>query len=572
MKVTDFIAKFLSTQNIKTAFGLQGGAVAHIFDSLEKFNFDVTYMHHEESAALAGVAATKMSDFPALVVVTSGPGGTNAITGLLAAWQDSVPCIFISGQVRTNHVSYNKKVRQIGTQESKILDIVKPITKKIFYVKNKNSIQKIIESSIHTAISGRPGPVWIDLPLNLQWENIEKFKIYKIKKSKKNPSLKNKIKYQKFFDLYNNSTKPLFILGYGLRLSGKLESYKKIIKDKNLPFVTTWTAADYFPSSFKNNIGIIGMRGHRGANKAVFESDLLVCLGTHLSIPHTTTLTNEYAPKSKKIIINIDNNQLKNLNIKFDLKINDALENFLSILSKIKRIKQSTNLLNLKKLNWYNQKSNKINSNTFIRNLTSKAKPGTNIIIDGGGTALYSGFQSSVLKNNSRIICSSAISAMGTGLAETIGSFKSSKAKKYICIIGDGSFLMNIQDLQTIKSLNIPVIIVVVNNNGYLAIRQTQGGFLKNKFYGTHPKWSLDIAKISKLADSFEIKYIKANKHKINEQINNLLEFKKPIICELVTDEDQGELFRQDYSLDKNKKFKPAPLNEMWPYLNSDDL
>ena len=562
IKLTDCLAKFFKVNGNKKAFGLQGGAVAHIFDSLEKYKIDVTYNHHEESSALAGVACSKLTSKPSLVVVTSGPGGTNAITGLLAAWQDSIPCIFISGQVRTDHVSYGKKVRQIGTQESKIVDIVKPIAKKATFVNDKNKFYCILKESYEIAISGRPGPVWIDIPLNLQWELIKEPKNYSFKNLNKN---KTKNNYSKFSKEFNLSKNPLLILGYGLRLSGKLKDYLKIIKNKKFNFVTTWTAADYLPTNYKNNLGIIGMRGQRGANKAVFDSDFILCLGTHLSIPHTTTLTKEYAPKSKKAIINIDPDQLNNLSIKFDYKFNESLEKFFFVFKNLTS-KNSKDTKNFKKLNWYMPKSNiKPNSNIFYYKLTSQSPMKSCFIVDGGGTALYTGFQSLSIKSNQRVICSSGMSAMGTGLAETIGAYKSNLFKKLYCIIGDGSFLMNIQDLQTIKSENIPAVIIVVNNNGYLAIRQTQQGFLKNKYYGTHPKWSLKMPNIGNVAKGFGFDFIKIDKIKdMQKGIKKLTTFNKPIICELVVQENQGELFRQKYHI--GKKNYPLPLNEMWPY------
>ena len=173
MKLTDSIAKILKKNGIKDVFGLQGGAVVHIFDSLEAEKFNVTYCHHEESAALAAVANAKVTGTLGCAVVTSGPGCTNAITGLLAAWQDSIPCIFLSGQVRSEHMSYGKKIRQLGTQEVPILNIVKPITKETYLINDKERAPDIIHNAIKTAISGRPGPVWVDLPLSYQWEDID---------------------------------------------------------------------------------------------------------------------------------------------------------------------------------------------------------------------------------------------------------------------------------------------------------------------------------------------------------------------------------------------------------------
>ena len=314
------------------------------------------------------------------------------------------------------------------------------------------------------------------------------------------------------------------------------------------------------------------MSGQRGANKAVFESDLLICLGTHLSIPHTTTLYKNYAPNSKKIIVNIDKNQLKNLNVKFDLKINDDVKNFVNwLINKNILTYKWNNLKELKQMNWYLQKKTKYpNSNIFIHNLTKQIKEKFCLVVDGGGTALYAGFQSPVIKPKDRIICSSSISSMGTGLAETIGAFKSKNFKKIICIIGDGSFLMNIRDLQTIFQDKINVSIILINNNGYLAIRHTQKEFLNKRYFGTHPEGNLTMPSFQKLTKAFKIKYIKVNNsNKMQKAIDYIKKTNKPNICEVFVDENQDSLFKQGYAKNKDGTFTPQPLSEMHPFIGT---
>lgn len=573
MKLTDKLADILKYNKVSHAFGLQGGAVVHIFDSLEKKKINVTYTHHEQTASLAAVANSKITDVPGCVVITTGPATTNAMTGLLSAWQDSVPVIFISGQARSSHMSYNKKVRQVGTQEVNICDIVKPITKYASVIRNVEKFPEEFQKAINISVSGRKGPVWIDLPIDLQWSRITRIKSvnkkpYKLK-FKSNSTSKE---LEKFASLFKKSKKPLAIIGYGLRSSFKgINLFKKFVTKTNLPFVSTWNAADIFPTDHKLNNGIIGMSGQRGANKKVFDSDLLICLGTHLSIPHTTTLYNSYAPNSKKIIVNIDKDQLKNLNVRFDLKIQDDLNNFLKKINKMKFVrKKDYNIINFKNLNWYHPSEfkNHINSNLIVRDVSKKLKNKC-LIVDGGGTALYSGFQSSKLFKGDRIICSSAISSMGTGLAETIGVCKTNKFKTHICVIGDGSFLMNIRDLQTISEMNKKIIILLINNNGYLAIRHTQKEYLSSKFYGTHPDWNLKMPNFEKVIKSFGISYVRVKKQLDYQKIRNrILNYNKPIVCEVVTSEDQESLFKQGSKDNGDGTHTPMPLSEMYPFIS----
>ncbi len=569
MKLTDLLSKVLKKNSVKNVYGLQGGAVVHIFDSLKKEGIKITFTHHEQSAALAAVANAKATNELGCAVVTTGPGTTNAITGLLAAWQDSVPVIFISGQARSKHTSYYKKVRQTGTQEVNICDVVKPITKYTKFIKKKESFFSELNKAIHIAKSGRPGPVWLDLALEMQWADVNNFKnISRIDAKKPSENIKN---INKAIKMINKNKKVLFTLGYGVKLSKLNQNkMKKFFHEKNIPFVLTWNTADLFPTNNANNLGIIGMSGQRGANKSMFDSDLIVCLGTHLSIPHTTTLFKNYSPNSKKIIVNIDKDQLKNLNVKFDLKIHSDCKIFFEkIFNKINK-KENKTLYKYKNLNWYEPTIKKLpNSNSFIRHLTSNIKSKNCIIIDGGGTALYAGFQSSIVSNKTKIICSSAISSMGTGLPETLGAFDSKKFKNLICIIGDGSFLMNCQELQTIKHKTIDVKIIVVNNNGYAAIRHTQKEFLNKKYIGTLPPNDISFPNFKKLAKAFDIKYVKVNNNKkAAELIKKFNKLKGPIIIDLIVDQNQEALFKQGYKKNIDGTFSPMPLNEMFPFVD----
>jgi acetolactate synthase-1/2/3 large subunit len=571
IKVTDLIARIFAGAGVKSCFGLQGGAVVHIFDSLEREGVSVYYMHHEQSASLASVANSKTTGELGCTIVTTGPAGTNAITGLLAAWQDSIPVVYLSGQVRSVHTSYGKKVRQVGTQEAPILEIVKPITKYTKLLDNPDDIFEEVNKAIHIAKSGRPGPVWLDIPLEVQWTMVREpeFNTPTQPESQDDKILNNQ-KFYDAIDLLESAEKPLLVLGYGVHLSKSKDLLKSIINKYNFKYVTTWTASDLFSTSDLRNLGIIGMSGQRGANKAVFMSDLLVCIGTHLGIPHTTTLTENYAPQAKKIIVNIDEDQLENLNINFDLKINADILSFVKFLDTEKLKINNYSFDGLKALNWYEPPSSqKINSNKYLHNLSVFNKVDTCYVVDGGGTALYSGFQSLQFKVGDRVICSSAISSMGTGLAETIGSYASHMYKKYVTIIGDGSFLMNIQDLQSIFQYQVPTIILVINNNGYLAIRNTQRDFLSGKYYGTHPDWGLVMPSIELIARGFKIDYLKVESYdEMNMTLPRLLEeITAPIIVELITDEFQDVLFSQGYKENNDGTFSPSPLSEMKPFL-----
>lgn len=566
MKLTDALAERLLAHGIRHAFGLQGGAVAHMFDSFERLGVGVTYTHHEQSAALAAVAYAKATENVGCAVVTTGPGATNAITGLLAAWQDSVPCLFLSGQARAQHTSYGRKVRQVGTQEVNICDIIRPITKYTSFVSRADQFLSEVERALAIACEGRPGPVWLDIPLDLQWADVP----MDIPSADVTPRPAPDITaFAASLQRLLAARKPLLVLGYGVRLAGCGARVRALVERHQLQFVTTWTASDLFPSDHPLNLGIIGMSGQRGANKAVFDADMLLCLGTHLSIPHTTTLFESYAPQAYKTVVNIDADQLDNLNVHFDQRIHADLGDYIEWISA--RLEGDFHWENGAKFaseNWYEpQKAERPNSNLVIRRLTESIRQPFCLIVDGGGTALYAGFQSARLKTGDRIICSSAISAMGTGLAETVGVAMSGCFPRSVCIIGDGSLLMNVQDLETIRQNNIDVVILVVNNNGYLAIRQTQKEFLGGRFFGTHPDWNLTIPSIASIAQAFSIPHVLLDRSAdIEGVVASLVGSRGPLICEIVVDDDQQVLFKQGYQSNPDGTFQPMPLVEMAPF------
>lgn len=571
MKLTDVLASVLLEHGMRHAFGLQGGAVVHIFDSLQRAGIDVTYMHHEQSAALAAVANARISGRPGCCVVTTGPGSTNAITGLLAAWQDSIPCLFLSGQARSQHTSYGRKVRQVGTQEVNIRDIVRPITKASMFITDKDSFAEQLRHALEIACGGRPGPVWIDLPLDFQWADIpfEARPVAAAAPGHDRPAL-DLAAARASAALLSEAKRPLLVLGHGIRSAGASAQLETLIKRHELPFVTTWTAADLFPTDDPLNLGIIGISGQRGANRAAFNADLLLCLGTHLSIPHTSTQYESYAPDARKIIVNIDADQLDNLNVAFDLKLHADLSDYLDWLcGQDLGSRAWPDSAEFKQQNWYEPKhGERPNSNTYFHTLTGRAADNTCLVIDGGGTALYAGFQSAVIKRNGRIICSSAISAMGTGLAETVGAALGREFSRMLCIVGDGSLLMNVQDLQTLRQNNVNVIISVINNNGYLAIRQTQNEFLEGRRFGTHPDWGLTLPSIEKLAAAFEIPYVRLDRAAaLDTTVDQLLAMRGPVICEVVVDEDQDVLFKQGFKANANGTFSPQPLSDMHPFI-----
>lgn len=583
MKLTHVIAKNLNENKVNTVFGVQGGAVVHIFDSIhEVTDINVCYNHHEQGSALAAVANAKINKTLGVCVVTTGPATTNAITGLLSAWQDSVPVLFISGQTRKEQTSYGKEVRQRGSQECNIIDVVKPWTKAQFLITEESDVDQLMKDAIHIAINGRKGPVWIDVPVNLQWTE-RKFKEIPTYQSNNttaktlNKELFN-LKTKDLVKEINSAEKPVFVLGRNFIPQKVLNKFFKFAADNSIPILTTWGTAGIVGKK-ANNIGIVGMSGQQAANLALRISDLAIFINCHFSATQAGNNYTTISQSQKFCYINIDLNELNNLFIKNNSSfINIDSSTFLQTIVKKNLTGDYTKWNdfcseisdNLSPLNCSQRLDikNYANPHKFIAKLYSKLNSDDTVIIDGGGCALYAGFQCIPTEASFEIICSTAISAMGTGLPELVGASAKSSKKRFYCIIGDGSLMFNLQELQTLITNCKPAIIIVLNNGGYLAIRHTQGQFLGKRFYGTsNYSNGIEIPSIQKIANAFNFDYLSIkNNSEIDLTIEKCLKYNKHTILEIFASPSHENLFTASFKDNKDGTFSPNDIHLMKPF------
>ena len=361
--------------------------------------------------------------------------------------------------------------------------------------------------------------------------------------------------------------KPLIVAGNGIRLAGEQKRFREAIDRWQVPFVTTWTGQDLIPTDHPLNTGVIGMCGQPGANKAIQECDPLIAVGTHLSIPQTTTLTDQFAEKAWRVIVDIDRGQLRHTDFNAE-KIGISVSKWLDSSQSFSCGDEwRSHCAELKLLNQVGnpRASSGINSYVFNDLMTRQLPEGTCMVIDGGGTALYTGFQSSYIKEGSRLICSTSMSAMGSGLPESVGACLANGRKLTTCLIGDGSLMLNLQELQTIYHLGLPIKIFVINNQGYLAIRHTQEGFLENHNTGVGgPKdESLSFPEIQRLAAAFKLPYFRIFRNEnAKEIIARVLDGPNPVICEVICPPDQEMLWKQSFKKEGDK-FIPQTLDNM---------
>jgi acetolactate synthase-1/2/3 large subunit len=584
MKLTDYLIDFIAKQGVRHIFGFTGGGAVHIFDSIDKNpKIKPIYCHHEQSVALAAVAYSRVTNNMGVGVVTTGPGGTNTITGVLAAWQDSVPCIFISGQARLEHTSHGRSLRQLGTQEFDIASLVRPITKYSAMVEDAKMIRYHLEKALYFAREGRPGPVWIDLPLNFQWSFIDRAHLAgfdPLKEARLNQPKADPLRdCKKVYNLLLKAKRPLILAGYGIRLGHAEKEFSGLTQKMRLPFVSTWNASDYLPTDNELYVGRIGIAGQRGANLAIQNCDLLLAVGSHLAIPLTGTLFKAFAREAKIVIVDIDKKELEPKTVRIDLAVNCDSKLFLVNLGKLAAPSGSKkDSLWLKKCARYKKynlitkelKAQKdyVNPYVFMDSLSDELNSRDVIVVDGGGTNLYISFQALKVKKGQRLITSSAIAAMGTGLPESIGACFANNRGRTICLIGDGSMQLNIQELQTILYHKLPVKIFVMNNNGYLAIRHTQKAFLKGNFSGSSDQGGLSLPDYQKIAKAYGLKAVRINKNSgLSKGIRCALRTPGPVLCEIMVSPKQELIATQGFDSNKDGTFSPRPLEDMAPYL-----
>ncbi len=585
MKLTAYVIDFLVRQGIRHVFGLTGGAAVHLFDSADK-NPDIkpVFCHHEQAAALAAVTYARVRNGFGAAIVTTGPGGTNAITGVTSAWQDSIPCFFISGQSRIEHTTHGKPLRQLAPQELDIVSIVKPITKYAVMVEDPSTIRYHLEKAAFLAKDSRPGPVWIDIPQDFQWTTIEPYTLKGFDTSsieQHNPLSQSIAKWcRQCYDLLVEARRPLFLSGYGIRLSHAEKDFVNLIETLKIPFVSTYTVSDIVPTNHVLYAGRLGMSGQRGANLSVQNCDLLIAIGSHLSIPLTGSRFDFFARDAKIIMVDIDKEEFGFETVRVDLPICCDAKIFIDeFIGQTPHAKLDAPVwwhkkcLKYKSYNkipeeWSKQEEH-VNPYVFVDILSDELNNDDIIIIDGSGTVFYTGFQAVRVKEGQRLISSTGIAAMGTGLPESIGACFVSKGQRTVSLCGDGSMQLNIQELQTIFHHDLNIKIFVFNNGGYLAIQHTQDEFLEGKHVGSDASGGLSLPDLQKVSEAYGIRAIRINNHQeLLERLRWTLNQTGPVLCEIMISRDQQVIPRQGFDRNPDGTYSPRPLEDMYPYLD----
>jgi acetolactate synthase-1/2/3 large subunit len=575
MKCSDFIAKKLSKYS-DIVFSGQGGSVVHILDSLSKIKkIRIIPSQNEQGASLAADAYYRTTKKIGIVIATSGPGILNAFQGMACSFYDSIPTLYISGAPVTSALKKNKKLRQLGFQEMEIADMTRSITKYSVRITDVSQVNYEIEKCLSIATSGRPGPVLIDLPddIQRQYLDIRKQRKYIDKNFVSKINL-NQIK--KFANLIKNSKRPLIIIGNGVKISNTHKYIQKIIDKYKIPFSSTWATTDLFDFSHALNVGSIGVYATRHGNFAVQSADLLLILGSRLNGTQIGT-PELFSPNSKKIMVDIDQNELKEENsIKIDLKINSDLNSFfnnkklLLCLKSFRISKKWTNAIKIWKEKYpviqksFYKERNVTNPYIFFDKLSEHCKKNDIIIPDASANLVWF-YQSFKPKNGQTIFTSLNHSPMGYSIAAAIGaSLGSKKGQNVIASIGDGSVQMNIQEIENIKHFNLPIKIFILDNSGYGMVKLTIDTWLNKNYVGCDKNSGLSIPDFKKIFKAYGIKSVEIlNNKDIDRKLKFIMNYKKPIMCNVKINKNASI----------EPKMKPGdPLHDMLPRLPSSEI
>lgn len=595
-RLADYVADFLVAHGVTDCFSVVGGGAMHLNDALgHKEGLKVIYNHHEQACAIAAEAYARLDNRIAAVCVTTGPGGTNALTGVVGGWLDSIPMFIISGQVRYDTTAryalqYTETpLRAMGDQEYDIVKSVEHMTKYAVMIEDPKQIRYALEKAWHLATTGRPGPVWIDIPVNYQGGYIETDELagYDPQEDDANlPPAVDENTIQIVIEKIKNAKRPVFHAGYGIRLSGGYEKFREVAEKLNIPIVTYWNAVDLIEDNNPLYCGRAGNMGDRPGNWAIQNADLILAVGTRISIRQVGYNWKTWARAAEVIMVDVDQAELKKPTLHVEMPIWADAKDFLTRLdaelpSKLRKTDDWNETCERWKKEYpavlprqWEENGETANVYAFVRYLSSQL-PENSLTAVSNGACCVVGNQAYVIQKGSRMANNSAIASMGYGLPAAIGTCIGGGRRTTICLEGDGSIMMNLQELQTVLTNKLPIKLFLINNSGYHSIRLTQ-----NNLFHDHCKvgigeesGDLSFPDFEKIAKAFGYPYYSAHSNaEMKQAVDTVLKTDGPVFCEIFTDTKQvWEPKSSTKRLEDGTLFSP-PLEDLAPFLPREEL
>jgi acetolactate synthase-1/2/3 large subunit len=577
-RISEQIADWLIQNNVTQCFTVTGGGSMFLnvdIGSNEKIN--TVFMHHEQACAMAAEGYARITNKPAIVLTTTGPGAINALNGVYGAFTDSIPMLVISGQVKSDTCmdfvpNFLLNLRQLGDQEGPTVALAKKLTKYSILIRKPTDLEIELPKALSMAILGRPGPVWLDIPIDIQ-NSTEQLMFRSLDVNVPDNRLDEELNL--VIEKLQKANKPLILAGTGVRLSGATDSLRKLIEQYNIPLATAWTH-DIIESDHPLFVGRPGTIGTRAGNFCLQAADLIIVIGSRLNIRQTGYNFKDFAKNAYIIQVDIDISELIKKTTRIDSKVISDAKSFIDKLNL--KLQQTTLPSYEQWIKWckdvnekfdivkeHTQQSTKyLNPYVAVKTIFDYIKD-DDVIVCGNASACILPFQIGKLKQQNRMFSNSGSASMGYDLPAALGA-ACATSSRIICFAGDGSIMMNIQELQTLKTLQKNVIIFLINNNGYLSIKQTHENFF-GKIIGATPQTGVQFPDFKLLSESFGLKFFQIDINNL-KSIEDILNETGPILVNLIVDPAQGFAPRMKAKLDQNGKFLPLQLDDMFPYID----
>lgn len=599
-RLADYVADFLADRGVKDCFTVVGGGAMHLNDAFGHHpSIRCTYNHHEQACAIAAESYARLENRIAVVCVTTGPGGTNALTGVVGGWLDSIPMFVISGQVRYDTTARyamqftdGLPLRAVGDQEYDIVKSVDPMTKYAVMLEQPEKVRYVLERAWHLATTGRPGPVWVDIPVNFQGCYIETDYLVGYDSSEDEGLLPPAVEMsvvETILEKIRNAKRPVFHAGYGIRLSGGYEVFRKVAECLNIPIVTYWNAVDLVEDDHPLYCGRAGNMGDRPGNWAIQNADLILAVGTRISIRQVGYNWKTWARAAEVIMVDADRAEMKKPTIHVEMPVWADARDFLEKLydAAVKRdcpINREESWLRTCRQwkadypvvtgeHWTSAEGG-ANVYAFVKYL-SESLPEESLTAVSNGACCVVGNQAYVIKKGSRMVNNSAVASMGYGLPAAIGLCIAAGRRTTICLEGDGSIMMNLQELQTVLTNRLPIKIFLINNGGYHSIRITQNNLFRERSkVGIGPEsGDLSFPEYQKLAEAFGYPYYEAHDNEtMKSVVDRVLKAKGPVFCEIFTDTVQVWAPKSSTKRLEDGTLVSPPLEDLAPFLPRDVL
>ena len=584
MKLSDYVCDFIRGQGVKHVFMVPGGGAMHLNDSLGKCQ-DIEYVCnlHEQACAIAAEAYAQVTNNLGVAIVATGPGGTNAITGVAGAWLDSAPCLIISGQVKRSDLKGDSGLRQLGVQEIDIVSIVKSFTKYAVTIMEPTSIRYHLEKAAFLARSGRPGPVWIDIPLDVQAAMIDVDKLGGF--DPPNENIRNTTKdflaekVKEVVESLSHAERPIILVGNGVRISGAKEDLLQLIDKLEIPVMTTWMGLDLIPYNHKLHAGSPGSIAPRGANFALQNADWLLAIGARLDMAMIGYAPEKLARAAYKIMVDIDEHEINKLGGAINLPIRADAKEFIREFQK-----QGDDIGKRKITSWLSRcrqwkdkypiilpehKGQAKLSTYFFTEILAEELLGNDLIApSSSGVAIEIFFQAFKAKSGQRVFHDRGLGSMGFALPASIGACLASGRKRTISIDGDGGFQLNIQELETIARLNLPIKIFVMNNHGYASIRASQQRYF-GRLTGADATSGMTTPDLVKVASAYGLTAVRIESPvDLRTKIRNILDIPGPVVCDVVILQKEICAPRLSSAQKADGSIISKPLEDLWPFLD----